>query len=1117
MSVIELVVRRPVATLMITIAFAVFGLVSYGRLPLSLMPDLSYPTITVRTEVPGYAPEEVESQVSRPVEEALATTEGLQELESRSRAGMSDVVLEFSWGTDMDDAAQSIRERLQVTFLPSDASRPLILRYDPSLDPILRIAVAIDPDTKDAPKDEAALYLLREVAEHGLKRELEAMDGIAAVQVRGGLEREVTVDAHQDWLAARGITVQQLIQTLGSENVNVPGGAIREGEAEYMVRTLNEIRSVEEIAALEIRRPDGIKVPVSQVATVSESHKDREVVSLLDGREAVELEVYKAADANVVTVARDLKAVLGLDGNPGLIARVLPDEVHLVVLDDQAEFIESALQNLKDTAQLGALLAVAVLFLFLRDFRATAIIGTAIPLSIVCTFAPLYLGGVSLNLMSLGGLALGVGMLVDNAVVVLENIQVQKDAGKGLMAAAIDGSSEVAAAVIASTLTTVCVFLPIAFVEGVAGQVFGDLALTVVFSLLASLAVALFFVPMLAALDLHLPGQDERPRLFQIGRATRFRSFAQLKADWGRKAGLKRLLWLPYGLGRFGLRLAFELLVTVIVLPLALLFRLLAAIAGLVLPRLARLAMWAGNRFHDFYDRFSDGYGGAIAGLLKRPGLVLGLAALSVAISFPIGASLGQALIPEVHQGRFTAELALPVGTPLGRTVGVVRGVEGAVRKVEGVAHVHTVVGTERRADSKPDEGEHTARLTVELTPGGDLERREERVMNAVRDAILATRGDAELDVRMSRPGLFSARTPVEVLVFDNDLDHLRLASGAVRDRLASLKGLEDVKSSLVAGYPEVRIRYDRDLLARFGLDTGSVAARIKEKVQGEQATTLARGDGRIDLIVRLAEDERRSLDDLRRINVNPNLNPPIPLESVAHFDLAEGPSEIRRVDQRRAAAVTANIEGFDLGGQADSIVAALTGLELGRAEWTVAGQNQEMDRSLQSLQMALALAVFLVYVIMASTFESMLHPFVILFSVPLALVGVVGALALTTTPITIVVLIGGIVLAGVVVNNAIVLVDTINRMRATGVDRDEAIATAARLRLRPILITTLTTVLGLLPLALGVGEGAEIQQPLAVTVIAGLSSSTLLTLAVIPVIYLLFTRRVFVQPAEET
>jgi len=466
---------------------------------------------------------------------------------------------------------------------------------------------------------------------------------------------------------------------------------------------------------------------------------------------------------------------------------------------------------------------------------------------------------------------------------------------------------------------------------------------------------------------------------------------------------------------------------------------------------------------------------------------------------------LGQSLIPELHQGRFTAELALPVGTPLPHTVDRVREIERSVLHHPEVAHVHTVVGTERRADSRPDEGEHTARIMVELHPGGNLLQREEAVMEVLREAAASGSGVVPT-LRMRRPSLFTFRTPIEVVVFDRSLERLAESNTLVQQTLAQLPILSDVRTSLTEGYPEIRIRYDRQLLARHKLSTAVVAQRVREKVLGATATTLSRQEGRVDLTVRLDPRDRRGLAALKRINVNPEVNPPIPLEAVAQFEEAVGPSEIRRVDQRRSAVITANMHGFDLTAAAQAIDQAMGTLSL-PGDWEMAGQSREMQRSMGSMKLALGLAIFLIYVIMASTFESVVHPFVIMLSVPLALVGVVIALGLSGTAVSVVVLIGAIVLCGVVVNNAIVLVDTINRQRANGMARIRAIHRASTLRLRPILITTMTTVLGLLPLALGAGEGAEIQRPLALTIIAGLLSATLLTLVVIPVVYEVVTR----------
>ena len=1126
-----LVVDRPVAVLMIFLGAAVFGLVSYSNLPLELMPDISYPTLTVRTEYPGAAPEEVESRVSRPIEEQLATVDGVVDITSRSRAESSDVVLEFTWGSDMDAASQTIRERLQQIWFGEGIERPLLLRYDPSLDPILRVAVALE--------GEGDLYSLRDIAEQELKPALEAMEGVAAARVQGGLEREVLVEVREDWLAARGITLGQVQGALQAENVNLAGGKILEGQTEYLIRTLGELSGLDEIRSLEVSRPDGTRVRVDEVATVTEASAERKVMSHLDGEEAVELEIFKEADANIVEVSRRVKAALGLDmpvmpegmeGPPGsatgpgmegmprppTLVDDLPEGVVLEPLDDQAAFIEAAINNLRSTAIFGGFLAVIVLFLFLRDVRSTAIIATAIPISVVGSFAALYLGGVSLNLMSLGGLALGIGMLVDNAVVVLESIQVQRERGCGRREAALLGVKEVAAAVTASTLTTVAVFGPIGFVEGIAGQLFGDLATAVVFSLLASLVVALIFVPMLAAREVQLPAI--RGGLRELSDPLRFKSVgtALNAAAWDMDKGW-RLIFAPYQLLRFLVNLVLELVGLLILVPTAIATRIGAIFWGLFGGRAHRLALWTADRFGNVYDRLAARYRPLLGGALRRPGTVLGAAALALLLSWGLFGAVGKELIPEVHQGRFTIETALPVGTPLVRNAAILEEAERLVGAHPDVERVYTAIGSERRADSKPDEGEHSAKFLVQLTEGGDLAERERQVMADLRDELAVIE---KLETRFSTPSLFSFKTPIEVVITGRELDVLENLSDQSLARLERLGGLRDVSTSLAKGYPEVRIRYDRLMLHRFGLSTSGVAGTVRDKVQGADAGRLVRGERRLDMLLRLDASDRGTIDDLGQLNVNPNLVPPIPLSSVATLDEGVGPSEIRRVGQQRAAVLSASLDGFDLASAGQRIRSSLDSLSWPAGyDYAITGQAQEMERSLASLGFALALAIFLVYAIMASTFESLVHPFVILFSLPLAAVGVVATLAATGTTLSVVAVIGVIVLAGVVVNNAIVLVDYINRLRARGLGLNEAVLEAGALRLRPILITTTTTVLGLLPLAVGVGEGSEIQQPLALTVIGGLISSTLLTLVVVPVIYLLVARGVAAlkRPAPTT
>ena len=1170
-------VRRPVAAIMAFSAAVVFGLVSYANLPLNLMPDLDYPTLTVRTEFAGAAPGEVETQVSRPLEETLSTVPGLVTLESISRAGISDVVLEFNWDTDMSDVSQAVRERLGLIELPDEVKRPLVLRYDPNLDPILRIALS--GGEGDTEKD---LVLLRRLADEEVRRALEILPGVAAVKVRGGLEREVMVSVDEGLLHARGFTLQTLIDRLRSENINLAGGSLLEGQTEYLLRTLNEFAGPDEIRELVLVGVDGGVARLGDLATVDVRTKEREVVGRVGGEEAVEIAVYREADANIVAVSdRIMDRTFGSEeqqawvaqqkkekaeaaeaaakgegaekkkpepkkkktggkkgkkgagkgggrgggGGPKAVERAmtryleheLPAGTKFTVVSDQARFIEASVSDVRSTALWGALLAVLVLFLFLRHGWTTAIIAAAIPISVVVTFAPMYLVGVSLNLMSLGGLALAIGMLVDNSIVVLESVHRCREEGDSPFQAAVRGTREVAGAVTASTLTTVAVFFPIAFVSGVAGQLFGHLALTVVFGLLASLAVAMFLIPVLSALPERTRVTSEEPQdspWIWLHPALPFRqalASGRALVEWtkgGRLKPLRALLTLCL-LPLLLVRLVVSALV---VLGLWLGFRvawLAGRLFGLLWGGLAWLLAIPGRPIGRLFDAgfggIEAGYVAALRGSLRSPSLVLLPAAVLFAGSLTLMGGLGSELLPEVHQGVVLAQVRLPVGTPLETTMHVVDALEARIGRLDAVDSVYTASGAERDLSASGDRGQHTADMTIRLVPSADLAAAEGGALIAIR-RLVAEVPDAALE--LSRPALFSFRTPLEVEVRGHELPLLRKAADAAVVALLEVPGLRDVRSNLRAGFPEIQIRYDRERLSRYGLDIGQVARAVRDKVAGNVATDLRGRARRTDVRVVLRERDRESLDDLRRLNVNPRGIPAIALEAVADLVLAEGPSEIRRADQERAALVTASLQGFDLGSAAASVEAVLNALDVDETvSFEVGGQSREMEASLSSLRFALLLAIFLVYVIMASQFESVVQPLVILFALPLALVGVAGGLLLTSTPVSVVVLIGAIVLAGVVVNNAIVLVDYANQLQLRGLSPVEAVLQAGRVRLRPIIISTLTTVLGLLPMAFGGGEGSEIRQPLALTIIAGLSSSTLLTLFVVPVLYGLLAR----------
>jgi hydrophobic/amphiphilic exporter-1 (mainly G- bacteria), HAE1 family len=1120
-------VTRPVAVLMVFFAVMVFGLFSARMLPINLMPDISYPKLTVRAEYEGAAPAEVENDVARPLEEVLGVVTGVTRISSVSRAGYADVILEFTWDTKMSEANQDVLEKLDLIKpnLPDEIKTPLILRYDPSLDPVLVLSLSSESSGKgEAYGGVAGLKALRRVADREVRRLLEPIDGVASVKVRGGLEEEIHVALDEGALRRTGISSKDVINRLESENINLAGGSMREGRTRYLIRTVNEFTELDDIRDLVVASREGRDVLLRHIAIVDYGYKDREVITRIDGREAVMIEVYKEADANIVEMAERVRKRIDEAVGPKLESEY---GVGLRVVSDRSQFIESSIREVRNTALLGGLFAVLVLFLFLREGKATIIVALSIPISILITFAPLKLAGVSLNIMSLGGLALGVGMLVDNSIVVLESIHRCREEGDPLYRATLRGTSEVGSAVIASTLTSIAVFFPMVFVEGVAGQMFGDLGLTVVFSLLASLAVALFFIPMLASRE--IKALDEASSVGsrlreRWGRWTCVAAVRELLASWR----WWKLLLLPYYLLRFVLHLVLELFA-----------KLLATLVGLLATALVKLVFgfmtllgWAARPILWGFDRLLAALGRLYAAIirwsLRHAIAVVTLALAAFAVLIGGALRLDSELIPEVHQGEFTVELVFPVGTPIDQTDAYVEPLEQAL--AERVPHLRasvTTIGSERDSDEAGERGEHTAKITLSLVTDAAEGQRKSSAAQLELEALEVVRevveGVPDLATNIARPVLFSFKTPVEVEVRGHDLDELAAATEAVRARLAGIDGLRDVRSSIQPGNPEVQIIYDRDALARLNLDIRNVAELVRDKVQGQEATKFNRRDRKIPIRVRAEAMDQASVDDLRNLAVNPPgaaamaavaagelrwQTPAVPLSAVAEIEVGRGPNEIRRIGQQRVGLVTANVEGVGLGSVAGQINAALADLELPAGIATaVTGQSEEWETSSGSLILALGLSVFLVYVIMASQFESLIYPLIILVSIPLAFVGVVVVLLAIDMPISVIAFLGAIMLAGIVVNNAIVLVDYINQLKARGHTTAAAIELAGTVRLRPILMTTLTTVLGLLPMALGLGDGAEIRQPMAVTVIAGLSFSTLLTLVVIPTLYQLVDR----------
>jgi HAE1 family hydrophobic/amphiphilic exporter-1 len=1114
-SLVEFSTRRRVTVAMVTLTFVMFGLIALSELKVNLLPDLSYPTLTVRTEYTGAAPVEIETLISEPVEEAVGVVKGLRKLKSVSRTGQSDVVLEFAWGTDMDQASLEVRDKMEIVQLPLEAEPPVLLRFNPSTEPIMRLVLAAKGGDDDSIR---RLTELRRYADDDLKKKLEPVDGVAAVKVGGGLEDEVQVDIDQQKLAQLNLPIDTVIQRLQQENVNISGGRLEEGTQRYLVRTVNQFASVEEMgemlvttqsagaggaasAAEEMARvaaasgdaasmaaaaraqsasgssttiAGGMPVRLKDVADVRQGFKEREAIIRLGGREAVELAIYKEGDANTVATADAISRRLEQ------LKEQMPTDIELTVIDDQSQFIRHAISDVKMDAVIGGFLAVLIIFLFLRDGWSTFVIGLSLPVSIIATFFFMGQFGLSLNVMSLGGLALATGLVVDDSIVVLESIAKARERGLGILEAAIAGTREVSMAVVASTLTTIAVFLPLVFVQGIAGQLFRDQALTVALAIFMSLIVSMTLIPMLSALRGRPSGsfaeEPPHPRW-------------QPRAKWQKPVAAGKR-----GIG-FALRGFFYGLAWLVVR----LWWGIGAVVGPVMRKLSDLAMAP-------YDRAERGYLRLLPNALRRPTLVLVLAAAAFFGALMLVPMLGADLIPQLAQDRFEMTVKLPPGTPLRETDALVRDLQVAHSKDEGIRALYGVSGTGTRLDANPTEsGENIGKLSVVMADGGskELEAAETEKLRA------SMRNHPGAQVDFARPELFSFSPPLEIELQGQDLEGIERAGQQLAAMLRKNPHYADVSSTVEEGFPEIQIRFDQDRAGALGLSTRQIADVVVKKVRGDVATRYSFRDRKIDVLVRARETDRASIDDIRRLIVNPGSGRPVTLESVADVVATTGPSEIHRADQVRVAIVSANLRGIDLGGAVQELQDMVDEQPLGAdVRMHIGGQGEELQQSINSLLFAFGLAIFMVYLVMASQFESLLHPFVILFTIPLALVGAVLALFLTRSPVSVVVFIGLILLVGLVVKNAIILIDKVNQLREAGVAKREALVEGARSRLRPIMMTTLCTLFGFLPLALAFGEGAEVRSPMAITVIGGLLVSTLLTLVVIPVVYDLLDRR---------
>ncbi|MEW6319854.1 MAG: efflux RND transporter permease subunit [Acidobacteriota bacterium] len=1023
MSIPRLAIHRPVTMFMLSGVVLLLGGISLTRLPVDLMPDVSYPSITVRTSYSGVGPLEMEELVTRPVEQAVSAVAGLQQINSTSSEGSSMVRLNFAWGTDLSEAADDVRTRIDRIRgrLPEDADAPTIFKFDSTAMPIMGIGVEGDFDP----------VTLREIAENDLSPRLERVAGVAAVSVNGGLRRQIRVDLSREKITALNLSVDRVIQILRTENQNIPLGEIDESDRTLLLRSPGQFTSLDEIRNLVVLTRQGVPVYLRDIAEVRDTTEDRRSLMRINGRPGIRMQVTKQSGTNTVQVAQGVR-----DEIERLNRQIRG--VKLTVLDDQSVFIQRSIASVQEHALLGSLLVMAIIFVFLRDWRATLIICTSIPISVIGTFALLYFGGYTLNTLTFGGLALGIGMIVDAAIVVLENAHRHLDMGKDRMTAAIEGSEEVWSAILASTLTHIAVFVPMFFLTGISSIMFGQLAAVVSFSLAMSLFVAVTIVPVLCSRFLGSPrhGKDETGVIAAISRG----------AD--------------------------------------------AALAGLdhAYNRFLHVAL------HHRPTVFATGAGLFLLAVLLLP-------------------RVGFEFQPTTDEGEVTVDAELAMGTRIELTEAVLLRLEDAIRQQvpEATMIITQSGGGGGMGGFFGGASTHRGSLQIRLVPRTERQRTSEQIaMQLRRDlaglpgVIVRARpsGNQMGMMRMGQGG--DGRLTVEILGHD-----LQESSRIARDLKALLDttpGIADSRLGRDEGRPELTVRVDRDKAALLGLTVTGVANTIRTNVAGTQAAMFREAGNEYPIIVRLRESDRSQVTSVGDVLLSTPQGEVLPAKNVLAIGRDTGPVQIERKNQERVQRVSAETE-VTLSEAVANIRARLPELNAPAAFAVGFGNEvEEQARSFGELQLVLILAIVLVYTVMASQYESLRDPFIIIFSIPLAAIGVVGALLLTGTPFSMQAYIGVIMLAGIVVSNAILLVDYTNTLRRRDkMPLREAVETAGRHRLRPILMTTASTALGLLPMSLGIGEGAELQAPLARVVIGGLLTSTLITLVFVPAMYTLF------------
>jgi HAE1 family hydrophobic/amphiphilic exporter-1 len=1031
---------------MIYLGVLLLGVISWFRLPQELLPALSYPQLTIVTYYKDAAPEEIELLVTKPIEEAVGTVAGLKRISSTSREELSIVIAEFAWGRNMDFAALGAREKIDLIKekLPRGSEDPIVMKYNPFQLPVIVANIVSSAHRKD----------FLSFVKKAIKQELEKVDGVAQVSLAGGKEREIQVELNYRRLQASETSIVSVNDVLAKANLNYPAGTIKEAFYEYLIRTMGEFKLVSEIPQLPVRverykeegedRLEQLRakdtpekspqmILLKDVAEIKDAYKETTSISRFNRLDNISMSIQKQAGVGTIFVADNVKKALAK------IKTTLPEDVTIDIVYDESSFIRNSLAGVRDAGWQGGVLAFFVLFYFLNSFWYSFIVATTIPISVIATFALMYFFGISINLISLGGLALGIGMLVDNAIVVVENIFTHRQRlGEDAKTSAARGAQEVWGAIGASTLTTVAVFLPMIYVVGIAGQIFKELAFTVTFSLMVSLITAVMLVPLLST--------------------------------WRAKGGT-----LSFGEDK------------------------------------------------PFIKRFSGVIEKILQFFLKKSWLALGAIFLLFAVALYSLNFVNKEFLPKVDQGQFVIRVELPPGARIEMTDSVVRHIEDVLFSLKETKNVSVRIGSskERSAGELVQTlGSHQAEIIVNLKPrlrgiarffgqeNKDVRLRSTSdVIQTIKNAlsIRDTKGatiEYIVQETMFRQAFVSG-APIVIEVKGHDLDTLKQITRTIESRLGSIEGAYGIKDNIVLPSPETKITINKERAALYGFSVSDIALVAQTALKGYVPTKFKEEGDEIDIRVRLRKEDRDSFSKIRNLALLSPTGARVPLAELAYIYTGKGPTEIYHQDQQRTVLISCYLYKRKLSDVLKEVehILATAGVPKGFSA-SLGGENENIKESFASLQFALIISIILVYMIMASQFESLWQPFIIIMTIPLSIIGVVASLLLTGHSLNVMVILGVIILGGVVVNNGIVLIDFINLIRKEGVGIEEAIKQGSKVRLRPILMTALTTILGLIPLALGLGEGSEIQAPMAATIIGGLSLSTLLTLVVIPTLY---------------